>query len=495
MSTKKATGLDNLSPRLVKEAAPIISESLAIIFNKTIDTGLFPTKLKTAKVTPVHKANDKDNVNNYRPISVISTVAKVYERIVFDQLYNYLNRNNLLSKFQSGFRPNHSTATAMLDATNEWLSNMDKGLINCVTLLDFSKAFDTVDHTTLLHKLSLYGVAENSLAWFKSYLTNRQQRSFVNGQLSSFKPLTCGVPQGSILGPLLFLIYINDLPNSLQFSTPRMYADDTNITTSGKSLNHIIQSANSDLSSITQWLLTNKLSLNVTMTEQLFIGSDDNLRKINDKSYISIDNNPIERVSESKTIGVVVDERLSWTAHIDYISKKISSGIGGLRQIRDFITQETAVTVYNSLIQPWFDYCDVVWDKLPATSAERLQKLQNRAARVITKQGYEIRSKDIRRSLNWDDLAQRRYKHKATMMFKVLNDGSPSCLKDLFTPKSLKYSLRQRENQLFLVKPRTEYLKRAFVYDGAKLWNKLPRSMRLQSKLSTFKQELSSIEP
>ena len=256
-----------------------------------------------------------------------------------------------------------------------------------------------------------------------------------------------------------------------------------------------MQAANSDLSSITQWLLTNKLSLNVTKTEQLFIGSDDNLRKINDKSAISIDNNPIERVSDSKTIGVVVDERLTWTAHIDYISKKISSGIGGLRQIRDFITQETAVTVYNSLIQPWFDYCDVVWDKLPATSADRLQKLQNRAARVITKQGYEIRSKDIRRSLNWDDLAQRRYKHKATMMFKVLNDGSPSCLKDLFTPKSLKYSLRQRENQLFLVKPRTEYLKRAFVYDGAKLWNKLPRAMRLQSKLSTFKQELSSIEP
>ena len=165
MSAKKATSLDNIPSRLVKEAAPVICKSLATIFNKSVDTGIFPTGPKLAKVTPIHKANDKDNLNNYRPISVLSSIAKVFERIVFNQFYTYLNQNNLLSKFQSGFRPFHSTATALLDATNEWLTNMDKGLLNSVTFLDFSKAFDTVDHAILLHKLSLYGVADNSLEW------------------------------------------------------------------------------------------------------------------------------------------------------------------------------------------------------------------------------------------------------------------------------------------------------------------------------------------
>ena len=204
-----------------------------------------------------------------------------------------------------------------------------------------------------------------------------------------------------------------------------MYADDTNLTTSCTSLKDIVQSANADLSNIKHWLLANKLSLNVIKTEQLFIGSDDNLRKITNNIHTYINNNIIGRVSSSKTLGIVVDERLSWAAYTDYICKRVSSGIGRLRQIRDFITKETAITIYNSLIQPWFDYCDVAWDKLPATSAERLQKLQNRAARVITKQGYDIRSQDIRRSLDWDSLAERRYKHKAIMMFKIQNnDGS-----------------------------------------------------------------------
>ena len=189
MSAKKATSLDNIPSRLVKEAAPVICKSLATIFNKSVDTGIFPTGMKLAKVPPIHKANDKDNLNNFRPISVLSAIAKVFERIVFNQFYTYLNQNNLLSKFQSGFRPFHSTATA-LGATTEWLTNMDKGLLNSVTFLDFLKAFDMIDHAILLHKLSLYGVADNTLDWFKSYFTNRQQRCYVNGELSSLKYLT-----------------------------------------------------------------------------------------------------------------------------------------------------------------------------------------------------------------------------------------------------------------------------------------------------------------
>ena len=247
---------------------------------------------------------------------------------------------------------------------------MDNGQLNSVIFLDFTKAFDTVDHEIVVGKLSSYGIAGTSLAWFKSYLADRQQKCHVNGELSSPKTLRCGVPQGSILGPLLFKMYINDLPNSLRTSTPRMYADDTNLTTTGKSLKDIVNATNTELSNVNSWLLANMLSLNKTKTEQMFIGSDDNVKKIRNVSYAHIGNKSIERVFSEKSVGVLVDERLSWSSHVDYIAKKISSGIGGLRQIRDFIPVETAVLIYNSLIQPWFDYCDVVWDNLPATSAE-----------------------------------------------------------------------------------------------------------------------------
>lgn len=210
-----------------------------------------------------------------------------------------LTKNNLLSKYQSGFRRLHSTPTALLDATTEWFLNMDMGKLNSVVFLDLSKAFDTVDHSILLKKLSLYGISQESLIWFtySSYLSNRKQQCFVNGHLSVPRTITCGVPQGSILGPLLFLIYINDLPYCLEYSNPRMY--DATLTTTGQSLNELIYATNSDLSNISQWLLANKLSLNVAKTEHMFIASNDKLNKLRDMPYAFINNQPIKRVRSS----------------------------------------------------------------------------------------------------------------------------------------------------------------------------------------------------
>lgn len=237
LNKSKAIGLDKISARLIRECADLICIPICDIFNQSINLGIFPDDWKCARVTPLFKEGNRDNLNNYRPISVISVVAKVFERIVYDQLYAYLKEHNIICKYQSGFRTIHSTVTALLEATDNWAYNIDSGKINAVVFLDLKKAFDTVDHEILLSKLNHYGIQGNTYQWFKSYLENRTQMCSINGSLSNKCSLSCGVPQGTILGPLLFLLYINDLSNCLLNCQPRMYADDTNLTLVGDNTN------------------------------------------------------------------------------------------------------------------------------------------------------------------------------------------------------------------------------------------------------------------
>ena len=224
-------------------------------------------------MSPIFKNGSKSDLNNYRPIFVIPTVAKIFEKIIYDQLYQYLNDNGLLNSGQSGFRSLHSTLTALLETSDKWRVNIDWGLLNGVIFIDLRKAFDAIGHKIILQKLTKYGVDQDALKWFKSYLTNHMQRCNVNNYLSRESPLNCGVPQGSIIGPLLFLIYINDLSNCLNVGTPRLYADDTNVTFSAATIPDLESQINSDLKCIDRWLKVNKLSLNVAKTEFMVISS------------------------------------------------------------------------------------------------------------------------------------------------------------------------------------------------------------------------------
>ena len=217
------------------------------------------------------KQGKRNQLDNYRPISIIPVVAKIFERIVYDQVKLFIDENKLLFKNQSGFRSLHSTVTALLEATNDWAYNIDCGNVNAVVFLDLKKAFDTVDHEILLTKLNAYGVRNMASSWFKSYLSCRTQKCLVNGFLSKNSPISCGVPQGTILGPLLFLLYINDLPNCLEHSYPRMFADDTHLTFSGADIRDIDQSLNQDLENVSEWLAANKLTLNTSKTEFMLI--------------------------------------------------------------------------------------------------------------------------------------------------------------------------------------------------------------------------------
>ena len=264
----KATGLDKISARLIRECADLISNSITNIFNASLTLGIFPEDWKCAKVTPIFKQGARNELNNYRPISVISVIAKVFERIIYNQLYTYMIENDLMVKHQSGFRSMHSTVMALLEATDTWAYNIDRGNVNAVIFLDLKKAFDTVNYEILLCKLQNYGIHGIAFEWFKSYLENRTQKCFVNGSLSENCSLKCGIPQGTILGPLMFLVFINDLPNcNLSDSQPRMYADDTNLTYAGNDIYALESKLNQDLENVNEWLISNKLTLNMTKTE------------------------------------------------------------------------------------------------------------------------------------------------------------------------------------------------------------------------------------
>ena len=239
-------------------------------------------------------------MNTYRPISVISAIAKVFERIVYNQLSSYLSENNILSKYQSGFRSFHSTVTALLEATDNWAFNIDRGYVNAVVFLDLKKAFDTVDHSILLSKLCLYGVKGIAYKLLSSYLENRTQKCSVNGVLSKSCTLTCGIPQGTILGPLLFLLYINDLPNCLSNSQPRMYADDTHLTYADNDICSLEASLNQDLLNIN----------NMTKTEFMLIGSRQELNSLSVLPDLEINGTQLNRVDFTKSLGVLIDENL-----------------------------------------------------------------------------------------------------------------------------------------------------------------------------------------
>ena len=257
----KATTLDNISSKIIRECADLISVSLCDLFT-------FPDDWKCATVTPLFKQGEASDLNNYRPISLISVTAKVFKRIVYEQLYKFLSNEDIISTRQSGFRSLHLTVTALLETTDNWAFNIDRGNVNnAVVFLYFKKAFDTVDHDILVSKMNLNGIQGIALDWFRSYLTNRTQRCLVNGSLSRICSLKCAVLQGTILGPLFILIYINDLPNCLTCCQPRMYADDTHITYPDVDVNSIQLNLNHGLGNLNKWLTSNKLTLNTTKTE------------------------------------------------------------------------------------------------------------------------------------------------------------------------------------------------------------------------------------
>ena len=309
-----------------------------------------------------------------------------------------------------------------------------------------------------------FGLRNVELVWFTSYLANREEVCDINGCISSSKTIKTGVPQGSILGPLLFLLYINDLLDCLHNTTPCLYVDDTEIFASFNDYAELIDSLNFDLNNISQWLAKNKLQHHPTKTKVMIIGSFFNL---NNKVYdypVMLNSKVIPRTNSFEYLGVLIDEKLSWDLHVDKTCKKVGSSIAVMKQIMPFVPNSTLQTIYKAMTQPYFDDCSPLWGYCSAYLKEKLQRFQNRAERIISGANYEINSADVLESLGWQTLEERRKRNKSKLMYRILNNRVAPILKEQFTRSSNlpeNYNLRCRRTDLILPNPKRDYLKKA----------------------------------
>ncbi|XP_055388140.1 uncharacterized protein LOC129616511 [Condylostylus longicornis] len=374
---------------------------LVQIINKSFEDGKFPEAWKESVVVPVNKVKNAKSADNMRPINMMPLFEKVLEKVVCNQLENFLERNEILCKEQSGFRKAHSTETSLTWVLNEWRKETDSGKMIVAVFLDLKRAFETISREILISKLKSYGIRNKELSWFSSYLSSRSQRTKLKDVYSDARFLDLGVPQGTILGVVLFLLYINDIQNVLIHSKVCLFADDTLTYIVGKNADIIEQQINSDMGNLHKWLCRNKLMLNTSKTKVMCVNGG------NRNIAVKVDNVEIESVQSIKYLGVFVDNKLKFDEHTDYIRGKISKKIGFLARIRKSVSEKCAVMLYNSLILPHIDYCSSILFICSEEKRNKLQKLQNRAMRIILKVNkrtsikFELRRRKLQFAKRW----------------------------------------------------------------------------------------------
>ena len=395
LRTKTSAGHDGISLKLLKYLFPALSKPLCLVINQSLLTGIYPDKLKIAKAIPLLKKDDTLLMDNYRPISLLSSISKLFEKVVSNQVSEYFMKNNLFHDGKYGFRDSHSTELANIELADRIISALDEKQLPVTIYMDLSKAFDTLDHDTLLKKLNYYGISDTTLEWFRSYLSHRSQYVELNGVSSAWKTITTGVPQGSILGPLLFLIYMNDIPQSSQSFRFILYADDTNLFTTVEyslpiSISNVSEILNNELKEINDWLSLNKLTLNIQKTKfmvfhpyQKDIAGLIPMLKINDVE--------IERVSSFKCLGILFDGNMSWKCHTDMISNKLSKYTGKLNKLKHYLPPYILRMLYFSMVNAHLIYGILVWGFVPT----RLIKIQKRTIRTITCNKYNAHTEPL----------------------------------------------------------------------------------------------------
>ena len=405
---------------------------------------------------------------------------------MYQRLITFINKHKLLYDYQFGFWENSSTAMALITIIDKITESLERGDYALGMFLDFSKAFDTVDHSILLKKLHNYGIRGIALDWFDNYLKNREQFVTYNSVTSNKLRITCGVPQGSILGPLLFLLYINDLSTVSDASLPFMFADDTTFLYTGNNLNTLTNNVNTELIKIDEWLKCNKLSINIKKTHYIIFSSKNKI--IDDNQQVKINSEPIERVYYTKFLGVFLDSNLNWKKHIEYVSKKISKSIGILCKARKLLNKPTLVNLYYTFVYPYYIYGIQVWGGTYPTNLQKLVLLQKKAIRIITCSKYMASTQNLFTQYKLLRLPEI-YKYLVGIfVYKFDNMQVPVIFSGFYAKARAVHSHDTRTADNYrLINIKLNVRKHSMKISGAAIWNMIPMGIRLSKSLEIFK--------
>lgn len=484
LKVNSAPGEDEICNNFLKSCHLEIADMLVDLINMAVEYGQFPDELKIAKVIPLYKlSGEKTQTANYRPISLLPAVSKIFEKIMYNRLENYLEKINFLSDVQYGFRKKKNTQIAALDLITYLQQHLDKGYIAAGLFIDLQKAFDTVYIPTLLKKLEVVGVRGRALDIFKSYLSNRKQFVQINNYKSDVLDINYGVPQGSILGPLLFSIYINDITKSNLEGDVRLYADDTCILYVHKNLNIITDTMQNDLQKLDIWLKNNKLSLNTKKTKYMIISSK---RTVVPPTSITLNNNLIEKVNNIKYLGLIIDSHLTWYDHIQYVIKKINPIVAMFKRISCLLTNFTKNSLYFAHIHSRLIYMLPVWGSTTKTNLGFLQVVQNRAIRRLYGFSRAISTDYMYDKCNLLNLKRLLEYESILMVYKIKTCKLLSNLSLIQNVNKYVYNTRQRDN-FALQQFNTMYGKNCFLYYALKLFNSLPNDVKNIISIHIFK--------
>ena len=489
LRSSKSVGLDELDSYSLKVAADIIAPSVHHIVTLSVMQQKFPSSFKLAKVIPLHKKLSKLDRKNYRPVSILSPLSKVLERVIYEQIYDYFSRNGIFHPNLMGFRKNRSTLTAALQMYDRWVSGAKQGKLNGVILLDLSAAFDLVDSKILIEKLKIYGMDKEFAGWVTSYLTNRKQAVWIDHLFSDWLDITVGVPQGSILGPLFFIIFANDLPHSLTCQVDS-YADDSTLTSTKSTIEELNDDLNENCDIVSQWMFQNQLCLNADKTHLIITGTSQRLRRMDISGTLDIKMDGF-KLSESPEkseylLGVHIQSDLKWTKQIQELKSRLKDRLTGLGRIRNIVPslllrKQIAEGIFSSILV----YCMPLWGGCCKSELKQLQVIQNTAAQHFLRVPRRSNRKEMFNRLGWLSVNQLVFYHTVMTVYKMRQTGEPEYLARKMLNDNIRGGLVVPTTGLSLAKD-------SFCFRGGDSWISLPETIRKIEKIGKFKKSLKT---
>ena len=474
-----ATGTDEVPAKLLKDAKVVLVPIVAKLINLSYETFTFPNCLKQARIKPLYKSDDINDPKNYRPISILPTLSKIFERAATNQITKYLEQNNLITNTQHAYRQKHSTQTCLVEVVNYLYKILDKKQIPAVISLDLSKAFDSINHNLLLSKLADLEMSESTIKWVKSYLSNRKQITKFQHFTSEEEEITSGIPQGSILGPLMFVCFTNDFSKSFDASLKIMsYADDTQIIVDDENIENLKLKIKSAIDNAQKWYRENTMKMNVGKTEILIIDKISTVRKF--KMFFQIDGKLVKIKASPviKVLGIKIDHLLNWNSQINYVKKNSINAIRQVHRINNLLPVKHRIQLYNSLVTPHFDYSDIVWGGCGKTNSKRIQIAQNFAVRSITGNRKRDSASASFNKLKFLRLDQRRFLHETVFTHKSLTFQNPSEINNQYLEHlSITDNRQSYTGKLVPPKHNTTKYTHSPLYRTIQAWNSCPSNL------------------